>query len=83
MDLGRHDHATGVIRLVSIGPAGLCAGNPKRARTYPTAEHRRETFQELTLTSIGPRRPMRRHLSPLSPVPQHVPGLLDLPVDML
>jgi transposase len=60
---------------------GLSVGHPKRATVRPTAERLLEAFQEptLTITHEGRR---RRHLTPLSGVPQRILALHDFPVDI-
>ncbi len=98
MYLQRDDHATGLIRLLSIGLrvltlleftvrrrleieriqlAGLYVGNPKRTTAQPTAERLLESFQEITLTIIQEPHRIRRHLTPLSNLQQHILSLLD------
>lgn len=56
---------------------GLYTGNPQRATTQPTAERLLAAFQELTLTIIHEGGRTRRHLTPLSPLPQRILSLLD------
>src|SRR5437667_3354533 len=98
MYVERDDHATGLVRLLSIALrvltlmefvvrrqlaqestalAGLYAGNPKRATTYPTTERLLEAFQEITLTSIIEPHQTRRHLTALSALQQRVLALLE------
>ncbi len=59
--------------------AGLYAGNPKRATTYPTTERLLEAFQEITLTLVIEPQQIRRHLTALSPLQQRVLALLAFP----
>ena len=97
MYVERDDHATGLVRLLSIALrvltllefvvrrqlvqegaalAGLYAGNPKRATTYPTTERLLEAFQEITLTMVVEPHQTRRHVTALSALQQRVLALL-------
>ena len=93
MSLERDDHATGLIRLLSIGlrvltrlefgvRQRLAPAKTTRATAHPTAERLLEAFQGLTLTIIREGRRRRRHLTPLSRVQQRILTLLDFPVDI-
>ena len=62
--------------------AGGYTGQPTRATAQPTAERLLATLQEVTLTIIHEGRATRGHLTPLSPVPQRMLALLDLPLDV-
>jgi transposase len=55
--------------------AGLFAGNPKRRTAQPTAERLREAFREVTLTVVSAPRFAQRHVTPLSPLQQHILAL--------
>ncbi len=60
---------------------GLYAGNPTRATAQPTTERLLDAFKEITLTVVPlPQAPLR-HLTPLSPLQQHILDLLGLRPD--
>ena len=90
MYVQRDDHATGLIRLLTllefIGRrqlaaegtklAGLYAGNPQRATDRPTAERLLEAFEDITLTIIKGAQQTARHVTALSPLQQRILELL-------
>src|SRR6266699_3602654 len=88
MYVERDDHATGLVRLLSIALRVLTLlefvvrrqltqlGNPKRATTHPTTERLLEAFGEITLTLIIEPHQTRRHVTALSPLQQRVLALL-------
>jgi transposase len=55
--------------------AGLFAGNPKRWTAQPTAERLLEAFREVTLTVVSAPGFAQRHVTPLSPLQQHILAL--------
>jgi transposase len=64
-----------------VGLAGLYHGAPTRVTRRPTAERLLSTFDNLTLTILHLPDATVRHLTPLSPVQQHLLTLLDCPQD--
>jgi transposase len=94
MCVERADHATGLIRLLSIGLRmltllefvvcrRLAVGQTTLWSTpRPTAECLLEAFQDLTLTIIREGRRCRYHLTPLSRVQRRILALLNCPVDI-
>jgi transposase len=62
--------------------AGVYTGQPARATAQPTAERLLATFQEVTLTILSEGGYTRWHLTPLSPVPQRILALLDMPLEV-
>ncbi len=59
--------------------SGLYAGNPKRSSARPTAEQLLAAFREITLLLIDTPKETYVHLSPLSPLQQHILALLEFP----
>jgi len=100
MYVQRDDHATGLIRLLSVALrvltllecvgrrqlaaagatlAGLYAGNPRRETVHPTAERLLEAFRDITLTLMEGPQQTARHVTALSPLQQHMLGILGFP----
>lgn len=57
--------------------AGLYAGNPKRTTSRPTAEALLAAFKHIHVSIILLEQRLYRHLTPLSPLQQHILSLLD------
>ena len=61
---------------------GIYKGNPKRSTPRPSAELMLEAFEYITLTVLHEIHRTLRHLTPLTPVQQHILKLLDIPSDI-
>ena len=59
--------------------AGWYAGNPKRTTSRPTAEALLAAFKHIHVSIILLEQRLYRHLTPLSPLQQHILSLLEIP----
>jgi transposase len=62
--------------------AGLYKDNPRRATATPTAERLLQAFVPITLTRVQVSDQLVRHVTPLTPVQEHILRLLGLPADL-
>ena len=61
---------------------GLHKENPKKATDRPTTERLLQTFSNITLTIIQFPDRIIRHITPLTPLQEHILTLLDLSPDI-
>jgi hypothetical protein len=57
--------------------AGLYAGQPTRVTARPTAERLLSSFRDITLTAVHLPERIVRHVTPLTPLQQHILTLLN------
>src|SRR5437588_5756821 len=62
--------------------AGLYKDNPRKATATPTAERLLQAFVPITLTQVQLPEQVVRHVTPLTPVQQHILALLGFPSDL-
>ena len=61
---------------------GLYKDKPRKATATPTAERLLQAFVPITLTQVQLPEQVVRHVTPLTPVQQHILALLGFPADL-